>query len=230
MPELELPKWVINDFQDIFLDAFDALAAYLRQNVRPGEWNPLIESYALTLREELEERAREKYRSVIEKANDDISEILVSVIGVGVIFDVSLADRLYNGFAAEIELLFSRLVGEVKREAITSSTKTELKSKLRSILRKHRNWFISASWMEPLKAYFGYIYEKLRELRAMGYKVYWEWYTVRDDKVCPICRGLDGRRVPVGKPFGYVNGRPIYSPPAHVNCRCGIRRVEVVTR
>jgi hypothetical protein len=60
------------------------------------------------------------------------------------------------------------------------------------------------------------------------------WVTVGDDKVCPICRPLDGMEVPFGGKFegdlvretksgltkfgGYSVGRP----PVHVSCRCSL--------
>lgn len=40
------------------------------------------------------------------------------------------------------------------------------------------------------------------------------WVTARDERVCPICRGLDGQ---VSSLFDFSRPRP----PAHPNCRCG---------
>lgn len=38
----------------------------------------------------------------------------------------------------------------------------------------------------------------------------WEWHTVNDSRVCPICDALDGKTFPISHPFN----------PAHVLCRC----------
>lgn len=47
------------------------------------------------------------------------------------------------------------------------------------------------------------------------------WQTANDDLVCPICGPLNQQTVAKGELFA---GR-YYSPPAHVNCRCGLSPV-----
>lgn len=46
------------------------------------------------------------------------------------------------------------------------------------------------------------------------------WTTARDDRVCPICGPLDGRRYEIWRET-FPSG-----PPAHPNCRCGLIYVE----
>ncbi len=48
-----------------------------------------------------------------------------------------------------------------------------------------------------------------------------EWASSMDERVCPICSGLTGKRRKFGEPFSV--GIP--KPPAHVNCRCWLRPV-----
>jgi SPP1 gp7 family putative phage head morphogenesis protein len=43
----------------------------------------------------------------------------------------------------------------------------------------------------------------------------WEWVTVNDERVCPTCAPLNGKRAPLRGTF--PGG---YNIPAHVNCRC----------
>lgn len=50
-----------------------------------------------------------------------------------------------------------------------------------------------------------------------GVKVTKMWMTNVDDLVCPICRPLDGKEVPLDQAF---NADGVFNPPAHVNCRC----------
>jgi SPP1 gp7 family putative phage head morphogenesis protein len=51
-----------------------------------------------------------------------------------------------------------------------------------------------------------------------------EWYTMQDERVCNICRPMNGKR-------RYINGSyspdlPVQSaPPAHQRCRCGEREI-----
>lgn len=43
----------------------------------------------------------------------------------------------------------------------------------------------------------------------------YEWLTARDERVCPVCWGLDGTR--------YESGEAWFNlPPAHQNCRCDV--------
>jgi SPP1 gp7 family putative phage head morphogenesis protein len=48
-----------------------------------------------------------------------------------------------------------------------------------------------------------------------------EWASSMDERVCPICEGLTGKRRKFGEPFSVG----IDKPPAHVNCRCWVRPV-----
>lgn len=42
------------------------------------------------------------------------------------------------------------------------------------------------------------------------------WITTPDERLCPVCKALNGKTATLGEPFpgGYMN------PPAHPNCRC----------
>lgn len=46
----------------------------------------------------------------------------------------------------------------------------------------------------------------------------WEWQTVRDARVCPICEGLNGSTYDIDEAFG----------PAHVSCRCFPRPAAMI--
>jgi len=48
-----------------------------------------------------------------------------------------------------------------------------------------------------------------------------EWASSMDERVCPVCEGLTGKRRKFGEPFSVG----IAKPPAHVNCRCWVRPV-----
>lgn len=49
----------------------------------------------------------------------------------------------------------------------------------------------------------------------------YEWYTMEDERVCPICRPMHGAARPKDVPFYVVGGTIMPPPPAHPNCRCG---------
>lgn len=49
------------------------------------------------------------------------------------------------------------------------------------------------------------------------------WTTMADEKVCPICGGLDAQSVEMGQPFIHPKSGDAYDgPPAHIRCRCDI--------
>lgn len=55
-----------------------------------------------------------------------------------------------------------------------------------------------------------------------------EWVTRHDEKVCPICDGLDAQRRPVGEAFeSDYDGGEYDAPPAHPLCRCRLRLVTL---
>lgn len=45
------------------------------------------------------------------------------------------------------------------------------------------------------------------------------WITVGDEKMCPICKGLNGKKAALGKSYR-SGGEEYEGPPAHVSCRC----------
>jgi len=47
-----------------------------------------------------------------------------------------------------------------------------------------------------------------------------EWIVVGDEKVCPICEGLEGKRAKLGQAYISDEGEAFEGPPAHVSCRC----------
>lgn len=57
-----------------------------------------------------------------------------------------------------------------------------------------------------------------RAWKATGVVKEREWQTAADERVCPICGPLQGKRAKLGKPFpgGIMN------PPAHPRCRCWV--------
>lgn len=62
------------------------------------------------------------------------------------------------------------------------------------------------------------------------------WGTNNDELVCPLCGPLHGQTRKIGEPFGYFKWRknsapePVFTPPYHPNCRCGISPVVILRR
>lgn len=62
------------------------------------------------------------------------------------------------------------------------------------------------------------------------------WGTNHDELVCPLCGPLHGQVRKIGEPFGSFIWRkgtlpePVFSPPYHPNCRCGVSPVVKLRR
>lgn len=62
------------------------------------------------------------------------------------------------------------------------------------------------------------------------------WGTNHDELVCKLCGPLHKEVRKIGEPFGYFRWRkgsapePVFSPPFHPRCRCGISPVVVLRR
>lgn len=54
-----------------------------------------------------------------------------------------------------------------------------------------------------------------------------KWFTVRDERVCPVCGGLHGQVARMNEAFQAKAG-PIQNPPAHPGCRCYVQPVTEV--
>lgn len=57
------------------------------------------------------------------------------------------------------------------------------------------------------------------------------WATAHDERACPVCGGLDGMRRGLDEPFPFktklTDPQVKLMPPAHPNCRCAVKFVEV---
>jgi SPP1 gp7 family putative phage head morphogenesis protein len=61
------------------------------------------------------------------------------------------------------------------------------------------------------------VWQKTNE--EYGLKIKRMWLTANDERVCPICGGLDGQTVDLDEPF-VLDGVEYDSQPAHPRCRC----------
>ncbi len=91
--------------------------------------------------------------------------------------------------------------------------------------RQHRYRAQNIARTELAFAYNAGAYGATKDAQEKGYigecvKV---WVTADDERTCPICGALDGRKVPMDAPFS--NGKLL--PPAHPSCRCAVAFEEV---
>lgn len=93
--------------------------------------------------------------------------------------------------------------------------------------RQHRYRAQNIARTELAFAYNAGAYGATRDAQEKGYigdclKV---WVTADDERTCPVCGELDGRKVHMDAPFS--NGKLL--PPAHPSCRCAVEYREIGT-
>ena len=58
-----------------------------------------------------------------------------------------------------------------------------------------------------------------------------EWSTADDERTCAVCGGMEGMRRAMDDPFPFqtklTDPAVRLMPPAHPNCRCAVKFVEV---
>lgn len=85
------------------------------------------------------------------------------------------------------------------------------------LFKRYRGWADRLVRTEMVNAYNVQAAEGLREAADVVPGLMQKW-DATTDRVCPICKALDGAIARVGRPFrgGYMQ------PPAHPNCRCAL--------
>ena len=76
-------------------------------------------------------------------------------------------------------------------------------------------------------AYWGTVQAREQGLLPEMVKV---WATAADERVCPVCGGLDGVKRAMDAPFPFqtrlTDPQVRLMPPAHPNCRCAVKFIE----
>lgn len=55
------------------------------------------------------------------------------------------------------------------------------------------------------------------------------WKTAKDERVCPSCGPMDNKAIKVSDQFRMPDGKMLWSPPVHVNCRCTVELAVTLT-
>jgi hypothetical protein len=115
---------------------------------------------------------------------------------------VSIGKRAYRipKDAAGIEALVSKKAQRMVRDRAFTIAATETMTASNEGLRKF--------WEQGRKA---------GTVRNNSVRV---WITVPDERLCPVCGGMEGATAPIDEPFTLPDGSSVMSPPAHPRCRC----------
>ena len=99
--------------------------------------------------------------------------------------------------------------------------------------RQHRYRAFMIARTELAFAYNQGAYWGTKQAQAQGFLPEMEkvWATAHDERVCPVCGGLDGVRRGMDEPFPFetrlTDPQVRLMAPAHPNCRCAVKFVEV---
>lgn len=162
---------------------------------------------------------------------DEIAVLVVSIILAGIDGGIALLPTRAKPFI-NLDGLYSRVLEFTRSyrfdwiRGITDYTRTQVMTAI-------SDWIRSGSpldaLIEALAPLFGdararrIAITEVTRLFARGNQMAWEetgfvnsvkWMTAEDEKVCPICNGLDGTIIGIGD----IDAMP----PAHTNCRCYI--------
>lgn len=116
-----------------------------------------------------------------------------------------------------------------------TSRKRALDLSIRYSARQHRYRAYNIARTELAFSYNRGNYEGTKQAQAAGYlgQVVKRWLTADDERVCPICGGLDGKTVAMEDDFDFptklqaVEPTIRRTPPAHPSCRCAVAYEEV---
>jgi SPP1 gp7 family putative phage head morphogenesis protein len=91
--------------------------------------------------------------------------------------------------------------------------------------RQHRHRAMTIARTELAMAYNNGAFGAIKDAQEKGYigDCKKTWVTGGDERVCPICQGLDGETVHMDALFSHG----VLFPPAHPNCRCSVVYEEV---
>lgn len=147
-----------------------------------------------------EKESAEALSLLTEKGVAD--EILKTVADGDLYVSESLTERI-NWRAKSLAEGFSEKIREDVEKILTSEepmTANELKRQLASIMPKHRAELIARN--ETLYAIrSGRLEQDERLAEKYGFNIRLVWRTSGDSRVCPICAGMNGQSVSLGKAF-----------------------------
>lgn len=142
------------------------------------------------------------------------------------------SDRLADAFglnARQATTLVRETQALVEAGKKTEAIKRAMARRVRQALEARAEFLAEALGREAIAVCQQAIYEQaqkqglLDEDRQMR-----EFVTRRDDRVCPICDGMDGQRATIDEPFeSDYDGGEYFAPPVHPRCRCAVRLVTV---
>jgi SPP1 gp7 family putative phage head morphogenesis protein len=197
-----------------------ALREWLREIFPPGtteaeigDWERRLLNGGATFRDVLE-------RTLIDSTDLGVTVALDQLEGAGIAFDWTLVNARAREVARnQIGMLIQR-INETTLATVREATSRWIQNgePLSALVRDLRNTGFSsrrAKLIAATETTNAFNVGNLQTYRESGVVAMEEWRTAMDERTCPICASLNGKRVPLG---GWFDGR--YRPSAHPGCRC----------
>lgn len=224
--------FVVRHLQPAWREAMRA--ATEEMEAKYPEWS--FDPYADGVKEWTEQKAAEFVTSVTDT---QIQGLRAVVQKAAVMEDMSV-DQLARAIRPMVGLYHQQAVANLNyyNTLIDSGVKEKkaLDLSTRYAARQHRYRGYLIARTELAFAYNQGSYEGTKQAQAAGYMgdVAKIWCTADDERVCPICGGLDGKQVAIDDDFDFdtklatpANPTIRKVPPAHPSCRCTVLYKEI---
>ena len=231
LPEEYLEQWreeyatfVLEQLYPEWAKAMAEAAASIKTRYKDFVFDPMTDEVANWMRNraaafvtEVTDTQMQGLRAVLERATrldgmtvDNLSHVIRPMVGLT--RDQTLANMRYYENAIE-------------------SGMSEIKAREQAIKyaeRQHRYRAYNIARTELSFAYNQGSYQGVKQAQAQGYmrnpvKV---WSTANDERVCPVCGGLDGMQIGIDEDFPFrtklTEPGIRHTPPAHPSCRCAV--------
>ena len=191
--------------------------------------------------ENVEEWCREGAARFVTEVTHSQIEGLRAVVQRAATLGAFSVDELSRVIRPMVGLNHPQAVANMKYyESLIENGMSEKKAKdlaIRYAARQHRYRGYLIARTELAFAYNQGSYEGTKQAQRAGYmgETVKVWSTAADERVCPICGALEGKRIAMDDDWDFTtkltrlpNTETIRKvPPAHPNCRCAVKYVEI---
>lgn len=225
-------RFVKQHLEPAWLDAIDTAAKEIARKYPEWNFDPMADA--------VQEWARNRAAEFVTSVTDTQIQGLRAVVMKAAVLEDMNVDQLARAIRPMVGLYHQQSVANLNYytnllENGASETKA-LDLAIRYAARQHRYRGYLIARTELAFAYNQGSYEGTKQAQAAGYlgPVEKVWCTADDERVCPICGALDGKRIAMDDDFDFTTklagpSNPTIRrvPPAHPSCRCSVMYEEI---
>lgn len=165
---------------------------------------------------------------------------LRAVVQRAAVLENMTVDQLARAIRPMVGLTYQQTIANMKYyETLIANGIREKKAldlSIRYSARQHRYRGYNIARTELAFSYNQGSYEGIKQAQAAGYmgEVVKVWCTADDERMCPVCGGLEGKQIAMDDDFDFRTKLATPSnptirrvPPAHPSCRCAVIYKEI---